>query len=146
MLFWGCIRLLRLRKPIDAWFREHPEYNTPLEISHWNYLETLLPVFSTLKTCSKRLEADEYVTGSKALKLLTRLLHYLAGQADADCKGAGTALVPLCHDMLRKLKEGLDDPTWVWQMTFLALMDPSGECSATSECTCPNREPCEFQG
>ena len=68
--------------------------------------------------------------------MLTKLLYYLAEQANVDCKGPATALVPMCTDMWRKLKQGLDDPTWVWQMAFLALMDPSGECNTTCEYTC----------
>lgn len=142
-----CIRLTYLRKPIDAWFREHPEYAAPLEISHWDYLLKLKPVFSALKTCSKRLEADDYVTGSKALKMLSKLLYYLRATCDQPCKGPATALVPLTKDMLQKLTEGLDDPTWVWQLTFLSLMDPSGEYSMILECTCRvTKEPCEYEG
>jgi hypothetical protein len=87
-----------------------------------------MPVFATIKRCSKRLEAEEYCTGSKALKLLWKLRYFLILQVHEECKGTGTALVPLCKDICRKLTDGMEDPTWVWQMAFLALMDPSGEC------------------
>ena len=124
-----CTRVVRLRRPIDAWFREHPDYSEPLELQHWSYLEALVPFFATIKAASKRPEADTYCTGSKALKILWNLRCFLTDCADEEPRGPNGALAPLATDLRHKLDEALDDPTWVWQMGFLALMDPSGEWS-----------------
>ena len=96
-------------------------------------MEAILPVLACVKKCSKRLEAEDYPTGSKALKVFKKLRGVLAGELfDMECKGPGTALIPFIGDLLRKIDELLDDPTLVWQMAFLALMDPSGEQSMCS--------------
>ena len=113
---------------MEAWFRAHPDYSTPLELSHWSYLAALVPVLTGLKAASKRLEADTYITGSKALKVFKVLRSFLSDQRNGDNKGPGSAIVPMCFDFLCKLDGALNDPTRIRQMTFLAFMDPSGGC------------------
>ena len=89
-----------------------------------------------LKAASKRLEVDNYVTGSKALKVFKRLWGYLTHVRNGECRGPGSAIIPLAGDFVHKLDEALNDPQWFWQMAFLTLMDPSGECIDGSWQTC----------
>ena len=64
-------RALRLREPLDKWLRaQKVDYEYPIEIHHWEYMEALLPVLALFKSASKYLEADDYPTGSKVLKKL----------------------------------------------------------------------------
>jgi len=98
----------------------HPEYADPLELSHWNYLEAIIPVFTNIKIVCKRLEADGYVTGCKAVKFLHRLLDYLEHWIQMNNKGIHRTLRPIVEAIWNKLKDALRDVTWVWQMAFLA--------------------------
>ena len=123
-----CTRALRLREPIDTWIRsQRGKYANPIEINHWEYMEALLPLLSCVKKTSKYLEADEYPTGSKALRKMWRLRKTLWGIYEADHPvGPGRAVMPFCRDLVTKLDELLNDPTLIWQWSFLALMDPTG--------------------
>ena len=124
----SCTRALRLREPIDAWVRSQKgEYQNPIEINHWEYMEKVLPVLSALKKTSKYLEADEYPTGSKALKQMWKLHRALVSTRDsAGRDGPERSMKGFVMHLLRKLVWVMDDPTHVWQWAFLALLDPTG--------------------
>ena len=133
-------RALHLREPLEAWLRaQKVDYKHPIEISHWDYMEALLPVLALFRRASKYLEADEYPTESKVLKKLWRLRLSLGRMHDEEKNATmGLAIKPLCHDPLQKFDELMDDPTMLWQWAFLAFMDPSGEsaCSVPPLCVC----------
>ena len=141
----SCTRALRLREPIDAWVRSQKgEYQNPIEINHWEYMEKVLPVLSALKKTSKYLEADEYPTGSKALKQMWKLHRALVSTRDsAGRDGPERSMKGFVMHLLRKLVWVMDDPTHVWQWAFLALLDPTGGMgngvgSILCVCVCPN--------
>ena len=127
-MWFSCTRALRLREPIDSWIRaQHGQYANPIEINHWEYMEDMLPVLACIKKASKRLEADNVPTGLKSLKVFLQLRGVLISLVrDTECKNTGTAIIPFCKDLVQKFDEIVDDPTLIWQMAFLALMDPSG--------------------
>ena len=90
-------------------------------------MEAVLPVLSCVKKTSKYLEADTYPTGSKALRKMWRLRKTLGKiHDDEPAAGTGRAVKPFCRDLLIKFDELLNDPTLIWQWSFLALMDPTG--------------------
>ena len=124
----SCTRALRLREPIDAWVRSQKgEYQNPIEINHWEYMEKVLPVLSAFKKTSKYLEADEYPTGSKALKQMWKLHRALVSTRDSEGHdGLQRTVQGFAAHLVRKLNHVMDDPTHVWQWAFLALLDPTG--------------------
>ena len=80
----SCTRALYLWEPVDAWVRfQKGKYQNPIEINHWEYMEKVLPVLSVLKKTSKYLEANEYPTGSKALKQMWKLHRALVSTQDS---------------------------------------------------------------
>ena len=125
---FNCTRALRLREPIDAWVRSQKgEYQNPIEINHWEYMEKILPILSALKKTSKYLEADEYPTGSKALKQMWKLHRALVSTLDSvGHDGPERSVKGFVLHLLQKLKWVMDDPAHVWQWAFLALLDPTG--------------------
>ena len=124
----SCNRALRLREPIDAWVRSQKgEYQNPIEINHWEYMEKIVPILSAFKKTSKYLEADEYPTGSKALKQMWKLHRALVSTRDSGGHdGLQRAVQGFAAHLVRKLNHVMDDPTHVWQWAFLALLDPTG--------------------
>ena len=78
-------------------------------------MKALLPVLALFRRTSKYLEADEYPTGSKVLKKLWRLRKSLGQMHEEEPNAAmGLAIKPLCHDLLHKFDELMDDPTMLW--------------------------------
>ena len=128
LCFLSCTRALRLREPIEAWFRSQKgKYENPIEMNHWEYMEVMLPVLNYIKVTSKYLEGQKYPTGSKALKKLWKMTVALQQvHANEPAAYTGLAMKPFCRDLLWKLEQVMNDPTLVWQWAFLALMDPSG--------------------
>lgn len=142
MLWISCCRALRLREPLERWLRAQPvDFEHPIEIVHWEYMEALLPVLALFKSTSKYLEADDYPTGSKVLKKLYRLRKSLGQMHEEEVNAAtGTAIKPLLHDLLYKFDDIVNDPTMLWQWAFLALMDPTGGIARVCVCVCVCRD------
>ena len=124
----SCNRALRLWEPIDAWVRSQKgEYQNPIQINHWEYMEKIVPILSAFKKTSKYLEADEYPAGSKALKQMWKLHRALVSTWDGGGHdGLQCAVQGFAAHLVRKLNHVMDDPTHVWQWAFLALLDPTG--------------------
>ena len=127
---FSCTRAFRLREPIDAWIRsQRGQYQNPIEINHWEYMEKALPIFAAVKKTSKYLEADEYPTGSKALRQMWKLHRALVQTKRGFGKdGSDGAMRGFIDGMVYKLSLVLDDATLFWQWAFLALLDPTGVC------------------
>lgn len=103
------------------------DYNHPIEIHHWEYMEAVLPILALFKHTSKYLEADDYPTGSKALRKLWKLRLCVARvHEDTPAAATGLAVKPFCRYLLVKFDELMNDPTLFFQWAFLAFMDPSG--------------------
>lgn len=116
-----------MREATEAYFRDHGEYAQPLEISHWQQLHQLVQFLCVIKTASLKLEADECVTGSRAVRVFRMLRAHLREEGREEVKGRGAGIVPLARAMLWKLETEVDKPNWLFGMAFLAFMDPAGE-------------------
>ena len=91
------------------------DYKHTIEIHHWEYMEALLPILALFKHMSKYLKADEYPTGSKALRRLWTLektpvkIRHEASKTSIDL-----AIKAFDDDCSRKMGWQMDDSTLIW--------------------------------
>ena len=124
-------RMLLLKRAVQRYLEQFPdEVQEPLELRHWQVLKAVKELLGTVKAASLKLEADVVPTGGQALWVFHRLLMYLNKHAtDSDhLTDSAKNIIKLAGGIMMKLGEELASPNWLFGLTFLALMDVSGEC------------------
>ena len=119
-----------MRWSMEEYFKSHSmDYRRPMEISHWDALESLKSLLEWPMSASLSLELDQKVTVGKTLKYLTKLLDQLHCIGCGYDKGVESrSIIVLANGMVHKLKEELkNDGALVFGLIFLAYLDIGGE-------------------
>ena len=115
---------------VEEYFKSHStDYKKPLEISHWDALESLKSLLKGAMSASLSLESDKKVTTRKTLKHLTKLLDWLCGIGRRYNEGmeSKSIMVPP-NGMVHKLREELkNEGALLFGLIFLAYSDIGGE-------------------
>ena len=120
-------RLVVLRPYVDEYSWQHVERLQALEILDWDALRAVYEVLGLARETTERLEGEHIPKGSHALKYLWRFVCIMAQQSPTDSVAVLSAhqciIVPLAWAMMNKMMAELDDPNWVFEVTFMVYMN-----------------------